>query len=53
VRNEYTILVGKLEEREHLEDLDVDNIKIYLKNIGFNGVDCIHLALLGSSVRFL
>jgi hypothetical protein len=46
-RNFYMILVGKSEgERplgRHRHGSD-DNIKIYLREIGFSGTDCFHLA---------
>jgi hypothetical protein len=45
-RNAYRILVGKLEEKRRLgrpRHRWVDNIKIDLKEIGWDGMDWIHL----------
>jgi hypothetical protein len=45
MRNAYKILTGKPEGRNHLKDLgaDMDNIKIDLREIRCEGVDCIYL----------
>jgi hypothetical protein len=46
-RSVYRILVGKLEGKRSLGRTIcrwVDNIKIYLREIGWNGMDWIHLA---------
>jgi hypothetical protein len=46
-RNAYRILVGKPEGRRPLGSPRrrwVDNIKMDLREIGWDGVDCVHLA---------
>jgi hypothetical protein len=47
MRNAYKILVGKSEGKKplgRLRHIWVDNIKINLKEIGWEGVDWMHLA---------
>jgi hypothetical protein len=46
-RNAYRILVGKPEGKRPLgrpRSSSVDNIKIYFREIGWDCMDCIHLA---------
>jgi hypothetical protein len=46
-RNAYRILVGKPERRKLLGRLRrrwVDNIKMYLREVGWDGMDWIHVA---------
>jgi hypothetical protein len=43
-RKVYKVLVGKPEGRNHLEDQDVDGVRMDLGEIGFWGVDWIRLA---------
>jgi hypothetical protein len=43
-RNVYRLLVGKPEGKDHLEDQDVDGVKMDLREIGWGGVEWIHLA---------
>jgi hypothetical protein len=44
-RNAYRILVGKLEGKRPPGRRWVNNIKIYLREIGWDGMDWIYLAL--------
>jgi hypothetical protein len=45
MKNAYNISVGKPEKKNHLEDLGVDvNIRMDLREIGWKGVEWIHLA---------
>jgi hypothetical protein len=43
-RNVYTVLVGKPEGKDQLEDQGVDGIKMDLRETGCGGVEWIHLA---------
>ena len=43
---------GGLRERDHLEDLDVDGIKIYLTEVGWDGMKWIDLARERDSCEF-
>jgi hypothetical protein len=42
-RNVYRVLMGKPEERDHLEGQGVDVIKMVLRDIGWRSVDWIQL----------
>jgi hypothetical protein len=42
IRNAYNILLGKLKGK-HRHDLEY-NIKTYFKEVGFGGVDWIHIS---------
>jgi len=44
---------GNLKGRNRLGYLDEDNIKMYLREIGWEFVDCIHLAQYGNIVMYL
>jgi hypothetical protein len=55
-RNGYRILVGKSEEKRPLGRLRrrwVDNIKMYLRERGWDGLDWIHLAQIRNQWRAL
>jgi hypothetical protein len=48
LRNAYTVIVGNLKERYHIEDLGINKsimLKMYFTKMGCEVVDGIHLAL--------